>query len=102
MKLSRLFAPVFLLVATLLALHGETMTDVLIADFEGLDYGKWSESGTAFHRGPARESELGQLEIENAQGRGVASSEMDGDEPKGTLTSPEFKIERPYISFLIA
>ncbi len=31
----------------------------------------------------------------------MASSEIEGDRPIGTLTSPEFKIARKYISFLI-
>ncbi len=31
----------------------------------------------------------------------VASSEIEGDGPTGTLTSPEFKIARKYISFRI-
>jgi sucrose-6-phosphate hydrolase SacC (GH32 family) len=75
--------------------------DVVIADFEGQDFGQWHATGTAFRQGPARDPQFAALEIENARGRGVASSEMEGDRPVGTLTSPAFRIQRSYISFLI-
>jgi sucrose-6-phosphate hydrolase SacC (GH32 family) len=84
-----------------LALRGAS-TDLSVADFEARDYGAWKATGTAFQKGPASGELLAKLEIENAVGNGVASSEIDGDEPQGTLTSPPFKIERAYISFLIA
>src|SRR6185436_16492692 len=75
--------------------------DIVIADFEPMDYAPWKAEGSAFQKGPARGAQLKELEIENAQGNGVASSELEGDQPTGTLTSPQFEIERPYISFLI-
>src|SRR5436190_5801541 len=76
--------------------------DLLLADFEGENYGAWKATGTAFQKGPASGELLTKLEIENAAGAGVGSSEIEGDQPKGSLTSPEFKIERPYIGFRIA
>ena len=76
--------------------------DILIADFESKDYGTWKPTGPAFQNGPAVGELLTKLEIENAIGTGVASSEIEGDAPQGTLTSPAFKIERDYISFRIA
>ncbi|MGC3957135.1 MAG: glycoside hydrolase family 32 protein [Verrucomicrobiota bacterium] len=84
------------------ALPATVTDDLVIANFESQSYGNWKSTGTAFQLGPARREQLKTLEIENATGSGVASSEMDGDTPQGTLTSPEFKIERDYISFLIA
>ncbi len=90
------------LVTCSLAWHVSAADDLLLADFEGQDFGTWKSTGTAFRRGPARDAQLVALEIENSRGRGVASSEMEGDAPLGTLTSAEFKIERTYISFLIA
>lgn len=73
----------------------------MLADFEaGYPVG-WATTGEAFGKSPAMGSLLTKLEIENASGQGVASSETEGDGPQGTLTSPEFKIERRYLSFLI-
>src|SRR5262245_25144588 len=97
---SLLFA--VLLAGCFVTLSAAFAVDLVIADFESLDYGTWKSTGTAFSRGPARLEQLTTLEIENAVGSGVASSEVEGDTPQGTLTSPEFKIERDYISFRIA
>jgi sucrose-6-phosphate hydrolase SacC (GH32 family) len=86
-----------LLVTSLLAAE-----DIMIADFESRDYARWKAEGNAFNAGPAHGRQLTELEIENAQGNGVASSELEGDGPTGILTSPEFKIERDYLSFFVA
>jgi hypothetical protein len=75
--------------------------DLAIGSFSGANYGDWTMTGTAFNSGPASDGLLAKLEIENARDNRVASSEIEGDEPTGTLTSPEFKIARKYISFLI-
>jgi len=75
--------------------------DLPLGDFIGKDYGKWEKTGTAFDPGPASGDLIKKLEIENSAGKGVASSEIEGDRPVGTLTSPEFKITRPYLSFRI-
>jgi len=99
MRLDRCYLTVFAIVCTI-ALPPVNRADV-IADFKGNNYGAWRATGTAFDRGPASGPKLAELEIENAQGS-VASSEMDGDSPIGTLTSPEFTIAQNFISFLIA
>src|ERR1043166_5087390 len=91
-----------LLLLVSLAVRAAETPDLVIADFEEKDYGTWQSTGTAFRRGPAHDAQIPRLEIENSRGRGVASSEIDDDGPVGTLTSPAFKIERTYISFLIA
>jgi sucrose-6-phosphate hydrolase SacC (GH32 family) len=80
--------------------HGRA-GDLAIGDFRGTNYGTWKQTGTAFKSGPATGGLLLKLEIENSRDQAVASSEMEGDGPTGTLTSPEFKIARPYISFRI-
>jgi sucrose-6-phosphate hydrolase SacC (GH32 family) len=77
-------------------------SDVVIGNFQGADYADWKATGTAFDSGPASGSALlSQLEIENSPDNAVASSEVGGDKPTGTLTSPEFKIAGKYISFRI-
>lgn len=81
--------------------YAASPADIVIADFEGASYGNWTATGTAFKPGPARGDLPAKLEIENYRGKGLASSEIEGDGPTGTVTSPEFKIERHYISFLI-
>lgn len=65
------------------------------------DYGDWIAKGTAFQKGPAVGELLGQLEIQNSVAPSVISSEIEGDQPMGTLTSPAFQISQPYISFRI-
>ena len=60
--------------------------DIVIADFKGSDYGTWKTTGVAFGAGPTN---------------GCACSNVGGDVSTGTLTSPEFTIERGYINMLL-
>ena len=76
--------------------------DLAIGHFGSTNFGDWTATGTAFNSGPATDEVFPKLGIENARDHQVASSAMGGDDPIGTLTSPEFKIERKYISFLIS
>lgn len=76
--------------------------DLAIGHFTTTNYGDWKVTGTAFKLGPAGPDLFAKLEIENAADANVASSEIEGDQPTGTLTSPEFKIVRDYLSFRIA
>ena len=83
---------------------GETpapQDDILIADFEGEDYGAWKVEGEAFGPGPAKGTLPGQMDVTGFQGKGLANSFYKGDKSTGTLTSPPFKIERKFINFLI-
>ena len=75
--------------------------DIVFADFEGETYGDWKTTGTAFGKGPARGTLPGQMPVSGFRGKGLVNSFLGGDGPTGTLTSPEFKIERRYIAFLI-
>ena len=75
--------------------------DLVIGDFRGSSYDAWKATGTAFQKGPAAGDLLTRLEIENAASAGVASSEIEGDAPMGTLTSPEFRLSKKYVSFRI-
>ncbi len=88
---------------SLLALIGQLAiaADLPIGDFRDPTYGDWKITGTAFKSGPASGPLLARLEIENFPAGAVASSEIEGDGPTGTLTSPEFKISRRYIAFRV-
>lgn len=94
----------FFLFAWILApqvLAAEGAPDILLADFEGPDYGAWKAEGAAFGPGPARGTLPGQMEVTGFEGRGLVNSFYGGDASKGVLTSPPFRIERRYINFLI-
>src|SRR3954468_13700193 len=73
--------------------------DVVFADFEGADYGAWKTEGEAFGAGPTHGALPGQMAVEGFVGKGLVNSFNKGDDTLGTLTSPEFKIERRAISF---
>ncbi len=75
--------------------------DIRFADFEGDDYGAWKTEGTAFGKAPARGILAGQMSVEGFKGRGLVNSFNGGDGTTGKLISPDFKIERNNISFLI-
>jgi fructan beta-fructosidase len=75
--------------------------DILLADFEGDDYGSWKTTGEAFGTGPARGTLPNQMHVSGYRGKGLVNSFHGGDGSTGTLTSPEFKIERKYLNFLI-
>ena len=75
--------------------------DLLIADFEGEDYGDWKVEGKAFGKGPDEWRLFEEMEVTGQLGRGYVNSFHGGDESTGTLTSPSFEIERDYINFLI-
>ena len=74
---------------------------ILIADFEGADYGKWKVTGTAFGTGPAQGKLEGQMPVEGFRGHGLVNSFRGGDGAIGTLTSPPFPLDRAFITFLI-
>jgi fructan beta-fructosidase len=75
--------------------------DIVIADFEGDTYGGWKAEGTAFGSAPASGKIGHQMKVDGFAGRGLVNSFHGGDRSEGTLTSPKFTIERPYIRFLI-
>ena len=75
--------------------------DIVIADFEGSDYGQWKTTGEAFGCGPARGTMPHQHPVSGFEGKGLVNSYLGGDKAQGTLTSPPLRIERRYINFLI-
>jgi fructan beta-fructosidase len=75
--------------------------EIVFADFEGETYGDWTTTGTAFGTGPAKGTLPNQMPVTGYKGKGLVNSYLGGDLSTGTLTSPEFKIERKHIKFLI-
>jgi hypothetical protein len=89
------------LVVAATASASQQQEDILIADFEGDTYGEWSVAGEAFGEGPAKGTLPNQMEVSGFEGAGLVNSYYGGDDTTGRLTSPEFTIERRYISLLI-
>ncbi|MFZ5831079.1 MAG: GH116 family glycosyl hydrolase [Planctomycetota bacterium] len=79
----------------------EPREPIVLADFEGQDYGEWEVEGKAFGDRPARGRLGGQQPVEGFAGKGLVNTFFGGDKTRGKLTSPEFEIDRPWISFLI-
>ena len=75
--------------------------DISVADFEGDSYGDWQVSGEAFGAGPAQGTLANQNTVSGFYGNGLVNSYCNGDGSVGRLISPEFKVERSYINFLI-
>jgi fructan beta-fructosidase len=87
--------------AGMVASNLSAVDDILVADFEGENYGDWKTTGEAFGPGPAHGTLPGQMHVDGFLGKGLVNSFYRGDGSTGTLTSPAFKIERKFISFLI-
>ena len=89
-----------LLLAPLAALMASD--DIVIADFEGGNYGAWKAEGTAFGTKPSDAKQAAQVGLSGFTGKGLVHSYAGRDtKPTGKLTSPEFTIERDYINLLI-
>ena len=91
----------FFLFAVLLGVPVSASEPIVIADFEGDDYGSWKVTGTAFGSAPAHGKLAGQMPVEGFLGRGLVNSFQGGDDATGRLISPSFKIERKFLTFLI-
>src|SRR5262245_49511037 len=91
----------FSLLCLLFCALARAQGDLRIADFEGKSYGDWAATGTAFGTGPAQGTLPNQMPVTGYLGHGLVNSFTGGDAATGTLTSPEFTIQRPYINFLI-
>ena len=74
--------------------------DIVIGTFEGEDWGGWTTSGAGFDQKPFQPETSGRFTA--FEGAGVAWSGRAGVESTGTLLSPEFKIQRPFLNYLAA
>ena len=75
--------------------------DVLISDFEGGNYGKWTVTGQAFGPKPAPGTLPNQMNVSGFRGGGLVNTFFNRDKTVGTLTSPKFTIQRKRIAFLV-
>jgi sucrose-6-phosphate hydrolase SacC (GH32 family)/predicted alpha-1,6-mannanase (GH76 family) len=75
--------------------------EIVIADFEGTNFGDWKVTGEAFGDGPAHGTLPTQWPVDGFADNSLASSFHHGDGSVGQLTSPPFTVERKYIQFLI-
>jgi non-lysosomal glucosylceramidase len=80
---------------------GPQREDIVLADFEGRDYGDWTATGDAFGRQPATGTLPGQQTVTGFLGQGLVNTYLGGDSARGTLASPEFELNRPWLCFLI-
>ncbi|MBP7053085.1 MAG: hypothetical protein KBE65_18930 [Phycisphaerae bacterium] len=74
---------------------------IVLADFEGKDYGDWTVTGEAFGKAPAHGTLASQQSVSGFLGEGLVNTYLGGDRPHGTLTSPAFEVNRRYVNFLI-
>jgi levanase len=70
-------------------------------DFESGSYGNWAAVGTAFGTGPATGSLPDQQEVTGYEGTYLVDSYNGGDASTGSLTSPAFTIDKPYLNFQV-
>lgn len=72
--------------------------------FEGDGFGDWQTTGDAFGLSPVHGGKMEGLtaEVSGFANESYAASAHGGDAGTGTLTSPEFTVSQPYITFLIA
>ncbi|HWD18562.1 MAG TPA: GH32 C-terminal domain-containing protein [Verrucomicrobiae bacterium] len=80
--------------------------DILLSNFEQPTYAwlpgnSWAVDGEAFGTAPAQGTLPNQSPVTGYLGHGLADSYTSGDDSLGTLTSPQFTIQRKYIRFLM-
>jgi len=76
-------------------------SSIVLADFEGEDYGRWTVTGRAFGDQPAAGTAPTQQPVTGFEGDGLVNTYLNSDVAHGVLTSPIFKITRRHINFLI-
>ena len=104
MKLHRRISAFVMLAFAMLAVTAPAVLaadDIVIADFERDTYAPWIAVGEAFGTRPAQGALPGQMQVDGFRGQGLVNSFFHGDDSVGSLTSPEFRIERKFIAFLI-
>ena len=80
---------------------GQERPNLVLADFEGGDYGGWAAEGEALGSRPAQGTLPQQQPVSGFEGKGLVNTFLGGDGPHGKLTSPNFMINRKYLNFLV-
>lgn len=65
--------------------------DIVIADFEGEDYGAWKATGEAFGPGPVRGTLPGQMKVTGFQGKGLIDTSREVGGTMGSLVVHELR-----------
>ena len=81
--------------------------DLLITDFEQRDLGRmkawgWQFQGDAFNREFRLGTQKLRARVGRYEGKWFLTTVTENPKSTGTLTSPNFKIERPYVSFFLS
>lgn len=86
-----------------LSAMAQARPDIVIEDFESGSYrtAGWITTGSAFGGAPAQGTWPGQHTVGGYEGRYLINTYGEGDGPMGTITSPDFTIQRNYINFLL-
>ena len=79
----------------------DSSQDLIIADFEGKDYGGWRTTGEAFGLKPTKGNRESQKDVRGFKGIGFANSRSGGDKAQGMLISSKFQVQRKFVNFLI-
>ncbi len=75
---------------------------IVLADFEGGEYGEWTVEGEALGERPPSGTLEGQQTVSGFLGKGLVNTYLGGNDAlQGKLISPSFAIERSFICFLI-
>lgn len=98
--MNKLLTPILIGCLALVA-SGAHADDIVIADFEGETYAPWKTTGEAFGPGPAAGTLPNQMSVAGFHGKRLVNTYFQGDDTTGTLTSPEIRIERKFLTFLI-
>lgn len=108
LRFFKVIVPVFALFSVLLisaaSAQNVSRPDIVVADFETETLDGWKAEGEAFQlREPGAQFRCGMGSVFGFHGKNLISTYAapGADHAVGTLTSPEFKIERKYMTFLI-
>ena len=78
-------------------------TDLIYDAFESDGFGEWTIDGSAFGKSPTAASPAGMTgKVTGYSDSYYVSSAHGGDAATGSLTSPSFKINLPYLGFHIS